>query len=84
MNLIDRIEKSVFIIAEIGNNHNGRVNTAKQLIDVAVEAGVDAVKFQTFRGTDIVSPKVLSSDYPGWNVTKFKYWYESTTTTKLL
>lgn len=35
-----------FIVAEIGINHNGSVEIAKQLIDVAVEAGADAVKFQ--------------------------------------
>jgi len=35
-----------FIIAEIGNNHNGSVELAKQLVDLAVEAGADAVKFQ--------------------------------------
>jgi sialic acid synthase SpsE len=76
MNLFDIISDKIFIIAEIGNNHNGNIETAKRLIDVAVESGVDAVKFQTFRGTDIVSPKVLSSDYPEWNVTEYKYWYE--------
>lgn len=38
--------KKVFFIAEIGINHNGDMNLAKQLIDVAVEAGCDAVKFQ--------------------------------------
>jgi sialic acid synthase SpsE len=38
----------VYIIAEIGINHNGSIDTAKQLIDVAVVAGVDAVKFQLF------------------------------------
>ena len=36
----------VYIIAEIGINHNGDLNVAKQLIDAAVEAGCDAVKFQ--------------------------------------
>ena len=36
----------VFIIAEIGINHNGDINIAKKLIDVAAEAGADAVKFQ--------------------------------------
>ena len=76
MNLLERIKKKVFIIAEIGNNHNGDIETAKELIDVAVEAGVDAVKIQTFRGLDIVIPKVLSSAYPDWNVTEYKYWYE--------
>ena len=39
-------QKKVFFIAEIGINHNGDMKLAKQLIDVAVEAGCDAVKFQ--------------------------------------
>lgn len=38
--------KRVFIIAEIGNNHNGSLSLAKQLIERAIEAGVDSVKFQ--------------------------------------
>jgi len=42
-----------FIIAEAGSNHNGDLETAKELIDVAVEAGADAVKFQTFRASDM-------------------------------
>jgi len=37
-----------FIVAEIGLNHNGKMNTAKKLIRIAAEAGVDAVKFQTY------------------------------------
>lgn len=65
-----------YIIAEIGNNHNGSIDKAKRLIDVASKAGVNAVKFQSFEGLDIVSPKVLANEYPGWKVTKFKYWYE--------
>ncbi|MEY3388921.1 MAG: hypothetical protein RLZ74_527, partial [Actinomycetota bacterium] len=36
----------VYVIAEIGINHNGDINIAKKLIDVAVEAGCQAVKFQ--------------------------------------
>ena len=36
----------VFIIAEIGINHNGSIDLAKKLIDMAVRAGCDAVKFQ--------------------------------------
>ncbi|KKK71936.1 hypothetical protein LCGC14_2908940, partial [marine sediment metagenome] len=35
-----------FIIAEIGINHNGSLNTARELIDMAVRCGCDAVKFQ--------------------------------------
>ena len=45
----------VFIIAEAGCNHNGDINLAKKLIDVAVEAGADAVKFQTFITEEIVT-----------------------------
>lgn len=44
----------VFIIAEAGVNHNGDINVARQMIDVASEAGVDAVKFQTFNAEKIV------------------------------
>ena len=39
----------VYIIAEIGCNHNGDFKLAKKMVDVAVECGVDAVKFQTFK-----------------------------------
>ena len=42
-----------FVIAEAGSNHNGDLATAKALIDVAVEAGADAVKFQTFRAAEM-------------------------------
>jgi sialic acid synthase SpsE len=45
-----------FIIAEIGSNHNGKLGTAKQLIDVAAGAGVDAVKFQTFTAENLYVP----------------------------
>ena len=46
---------SVFIIAEAGVNHNGSIELAFKLIDAAVEAGVDAVKFQTFKAENLVS-----------------------------
>jgi N,N'-diacetyllegionaminate synthase len=42
-----------FVIAEAGSNHNGDLGLAKELIDVAAEAGADAVKFQTFRAEDL-------------------------------
>jgi N,N'-diacetyllegionaminate synthase len=52
-----------FIIAEAGVNHNGDVNLAKQLIDAAVDAGADAVKFQTFKAENVVSPIAPKADY---------------------
>ena len=42
-------DKKVLIVAEIGNNHEGNFELAKEMIDAAAEAGADAVKFQTFR-----------------------------------
>ncbi len=44
-----------FIIAEAGVNHNGNINLAKKLIDVAKEAGADAVKFQTFKAEELLT-----------------------------
>lgn len=46
-------DESTFVIAEAGSNHNGDLDTAKELIDVAVDAGADAVKFQTFRAEEM-------------------------------
>ena len=47
--------KRVYIIAEAGVNHNGNIDIAKRLVDVAKEAGADVVKFQTFRADSLVS-----------------------------
>jgi len=52
-----------FIIAEAGVNHNGDINLAKKLIDVAVEAGADAVKFQTFKAENVISVNAPKADY---------------------
>ena len=53
----------VFIIAEAGVNHNGSLDLAKQLIDVAVDSGADAVKFQTFKAENLVSKNAEKADY---------------------
>jgi len=59
---------SVFIIAEAGVNHNGSIEIAKKLIDVAVEAGVDAVKFQTFKAKNLVSKDAQKAEYQKENM----------------
>ena len=51
------------IIAEAGVNHNGDLNLARQLIDAAVEAGADLVKFQTFRADRQVTRTAQKADY---------------------
>ena len=53
----------VFIIAEAGVNHNGSLDLAKRLADVAVDAGADAVKFQTFKTENLVSRNAKKADY---------------------
>ncbi|MDZ5034749.1 N-acetylneuraminate synthase family protein, partial [Clostridium perfringens] len=53
----------VFIIGEAGVNHNGNLNLAKQLVDVAVEAGVDAIKFQTFKSENLVTTSAKQANY---------------------
>ena len=61
-------KKSVFIIAEAGVNHNGSIELAKQLIDVAVDAGIDAVKFQTFKTENLVSKDAKKAKYQKENI----------------
>ncbi len=53
----------VFIIAEAGVNHNGSLELAKKLIDVASESGADAVKFQTFKADKLVSKTAQKAEY---------------------
>jgi len=58
----------IFIIAEAGVNHNGSIDLAKKLIDVASEAGVDAVKFQTFKAEKLVSKNAQKATYQKENM----------------
>ena len=53
----------VFIIAEAGVNHNGDIETARRLVDVAAMAGADAVKFQTFKAEKLVCKNARKADY---------------------
>ncbi|WP_342566955.1 N-acetylneuraminate synthase [Psychrobacillus sp. FSL K6-4046] len=52
-----------YIIAEAGVNHNGSLEMAKRLVDVAKQAGADAVKFQTFKAENIVTRSAQQADY---------------------
>ena len=56
-------DSPVFIIAEAGVNHNGSMKKAKELIDVAVHAGVDAVKFQAFKTENLILDNVQKAPY---------------------
>ena len=53
----------VLIIAEAGVNHNGSIENAFKLVDAAVEAGVDFIKFQTFKAENLVSKLAKKADY---------------------
>lgn len=60
----------VLIIAEAGVNHNGSMQIAKQLVDKAVEAGVDIIKFQTFKSEKLVSKAARQAEYQQRNIGK--------------
>ena len=53
----------VYIIAEAGVNHNGDIKLAKKMVEVAKEAGVDAIKFQTFKAEKLVSQYAKKAEY---------------------
>ena len=67
--------KKIFLIAEIGINHNGRLSTAKKLIDLAKKTGFDAVKFQK-RTPEITTPKskaAITRDTPWGKISYLDY-----------
>lgn len=60
--------KHVLIIAEAGVNHNGSIETAKKMIDKAVEADVDIIKFQSFKSEKLVSKSAQQAEYQKKNI----------------
>lgn len=58
----------VTVIAEAGVNHNGSIEFAKQLVDKAVGAGVDFIKFQTFKAANLVTKKARQAEYQKNNI----------------
>ena len=69
-NKIIGTDQPCFIIAEAGVNHNGQLDLAKQLVDAAVSASADAVKFQTFIAEGVVTTEAGIADYAKNNVGK--------------
>ena len=57
------MSKRILIIAEAGVNHNGDINLAKQLIEIAADAGADVVKFQTFNAARLTLHNAIKADY---------------------
>ncbi len=54
---------NTYIIAEAGVNHNGDINLAKKLIDIAANARVNAVKFQTYNSDSLILKSTSKVDY---------------------
>ena len=62
-NQIISLDSPVFIVAEIGVNHNGDFDIAMQLINHAIACGVDCIKFQTFKAERVVTPSAPKAQY---------------------
>lgn len=71
MNLINNLN-SCFIIAEAGVNHGGDIDLAKQLVDVAIASGANAVKFQTFNTSKLISRYAQKAKYQRENTDAFE------------
>ena len=61
--LVKNPDPRAIFIAEAGINHDGDLNTAKKMVDAAVAAGADYVKFQSFKAAKLVTPDALTSSY---------------------
>jgi N,N'-diacetyllegionaminate synthase len=61
--LAEQPDPRAIFIAEAGINHDGNIETAKKMVDAAVNAGSDYVKFQSFKADKLVTPDALTSTY---------------------
>ena len=66
----------VYIIAEAGVNHNGKMDLAYKLVDEAVKANVNAIKFQTFKAENLVTQDAKKADYQNQSVPGFETQYK--------
>jgi N-acetylneuraminate synthase/N,N'-diacetyllegionaminate synthase len=62
--------KPIFIVAEAGINHNGSLKNAKKLVDIALESGADAVKFQTYKAENVVTSNLELLEYQRDDISK--------------
>lgn len=69
-------KSKTLIVAEAGVNHNGDLAIAKELIDVAAEAGADLVKFQTFSADRMVTATAPMANYQTRNTNRYEFQYE--------
>jgi sialic acid synthase SpsE len=78
------MRRKVIIIAEAGVNHNGSFENAKKLILAGAEAGVDYVKFQTFKANKLVSKDAKKADYQKINTKATNLKNETTNTPRFV
>ena len=69
-------DQPCFIIAEAGVNHNGNIELAKKLVDVALEAKTNAVKFQTFKTSEEVTRMAPKAEYQKEETDRDESYYE--------
>lgn len=69
-------KNNIFLIAEAGINHNGDIEIAKNLIDLATDAKVDAIKFQTFIAENLASTTTLKAEYQKDSIKDNESFYE--------